>query len=207
MPTLIELTAQIVSAHAAGSQMTQEQLLEELQKVHASLKTLEHGGSPDVAVGEKPKLTLKQAFKKDEVICLICNKGFKTLKRHLAQAHDLKPGAYRKQFNIPSSQPLVAKSYSEIRRQDALDRELGDNLAKARAARKTKGQGQAAPVPVKRAKAELPMVKAQAPVPTVKVKSTVPVAVKETKPKSNEPKARSTKPAKKNHYQYIITIV
>ena len=197
MPTVIELTAQIVSAHAACSQMTQEQLLEELQKVHASLKVLEQGGSPAVAVEEKPKLTLKQAFKKDEVICLICNKGFKTLKRHLAQAHDLKPRAYRKQFNIPSSQHLVAKSYSEKRKQDALDRGLGENLAKARAARKPKDQNQAAPVPAKRAKAEVPMVKAKAPVPVVKVKPPVPKAAKGVKPKSNEPKSRSAKPAKK----------
>lgn len=50
------------------------------------------------AEGPKPQLTIKQAFKKDEVICMICNKEFKTLKRHLTMSHQLKPGEYRKQF-------------------------------------------------------------------------------------------------------------
>ena len=66
---------------------------------------------------------------------MICGKGMKTLTRHLKTAHDLKPGQYRKQFGIPSSQSLAAKSYSESRRQMAIDRGLPEKLAKARAAR------------------------------------------------------------------------
>jgi hypothetical protein len=67
---------------------------------------------------------------------MACGKGgFKTLTRHLNLAHELKPGQYRKQFNIPSSQSLTAKNYREARRQAALDRGLADNLAKARKVR------------------------------------------------------------------------
>jgi len=47
----------------------------------------------------------------------------------------MKPGAYKKQFGIPSKQPLSAKSYSEARRAMAVDRGLTDNLAKARQVR------------------------------------------------------------------------
>lgn len=201
MSSLLQLTAAIVSAHVSKNQMSSDEMLQELQKVYASLQAL--ATDSPIAIGpsatqEVPKVSIKQAFKKNEVICMVCGKGgFKTLKRHLSQIHDLKPGAYRKQFNLPAGQPLVAKSYSEKRRQDALDRGLGDNLAKARAVRKSKGQGQAAPAPVKKEKAEVPMVKAQAPVPAVKVKPTVPVAVKETKPKPKGTKARSAKPARK----------
>jgi predicted transcriptional regulator len=134
MSTLLELTADIVSAHVTNMQMTSDEMLQELQRVHASLKALESGAS--VSAEPSKPLTIKQAFKKDEVICMVCGKGgFKTLKRHIAQAHDLKPGQYRKQFNIPSSLSLTAKSYSESKKQGALDRGLGDNLAKARAAR------------------------------------------------------------------------
>jgi predicted transcriptional regulator len=49
MPTLIELTAAIVSAHVSNQQMTSDEMLQELQKVHASLKALE-SGSP-IAIG------------------------------------------------------------------------------------------------------------------------------------------------------------
>lgn len=135
MPSLVELTAEIVSAHVANSQMTSEEMLQEIQKVHAALKALETGAATAESApeAEKPKqLTLKQAFKKDAVICMICGKSFTTLKRHLSLAHDMKPGQYRKQFNIPASMPLAAKNYSESRRQAAQDRGLGDILAKAR---------------------------------------------------------------------------
>lgn len=50
----------------------------------------------------------------------------------------MKPREYRKQFNIPSSQPLTAKNFSEARRKTAMERGLADNLAKSRAVRKAK---------------------------------------------------------------------
>ena len=34
----------------------------------------------------------------------------KTLTRHLNMVHTMKPGAYRKQFGIPSKQSLTARS-------------------------------------------------------------------------------------------------
>ena len=140
MPTLLELTAQIVSSHASSSQMSQDELLKELQQVYASLQTMEGGKSLAPTEEEAiPTLTVKQAFKKNEVICLICGKGgFKTLTRHLNHVHDTRPGDYRKEFNIPTKQPLTAKSYSESRKQMAEERGLGDVLAKAREARMAK---------------------------------------------------------------------
>jgi predicted transcriptional regulator len=165
MPTLLELTAAIVSAHVSNKQMSSDEMLQELQKVYESLKSLEAGspaGSETPAPKESPKLTIKQAFKKDEIICMICGKGgFKTLKRHLNQAHGLKPGQYRKQFGIPSTQSLSAKSYSESRRQMAIDKGLGEGLTKARA----KKAADKAPVPMKRAKAPVPAVRKKATVP------------------------------------------
>ena len=154
-------------------------MLTEIQKVHAALKSLQAGQAVEgVATEAKPALTIRQAFKKDEVVCMICGKGgFKTLTRHLSQAHELKPGQYRKQFNIPSSQSLTAKNYSEARRQSALDRGLGDNLAKARKVRAENIAAGNAPVkvakPVKAAKAKVaakaaPKAKAPAKVKAVK---------------------------------------
>jgi predicted transcriptional regulator len=140
MTSLMEMVAEIVSAHASANQLSSDELLSELKKVHSTLKALESGQTAEgISTEAKPTLTIKQAFKKDEVICMICGKsGFKTLTRHLNLAHGLKPGQYRKQFNIPSSQSLSAKNYIEARRQAALDRGLGDNLAKARKVRAEK---------------------------------------------------------------------
>ena len=133
MATLVEIAGQLVAAHAANSKLTTEEILHELAKVHAALVSLEAGQSVEAGEEAKPSLTVKEAFKKHEVVCMVCGKGgFKTLARHLSTAHDMKPGAYKKQFGIPSKQALSAKSYSESRKQMALDRGLADNLAKAR---------------------------------------------------------------------------
>jgi predicted transcriptional regulator len=162
---LIELTAEIVSSHVSMTEMSSDDLLEELKMVYATLERLDKGkvGIPfreprkrgrkaqepsepvaeeaheKPAVPPKPAMTILEAFKPDHVGCMICGKtGMTTLKRHLATAHDLKPGKYRKQFNIPKDQPLAATDYVARRRQIALDRGLGDKLAAARAAKKAR---------------------------------------------------------------------
>ena len=167
---LLELTADIVCSHVSVTEMSSEDLLKELKMVYATLKNLgedeietpiqepkRRGRKPKVVeaeiiepvVEEKPAtplgpaMSLLDAFKPDHVGCMICGKtGMTTLKRHLTTAHNIKPGQYRKQFNIPKDQPLAATDYVEKRRQSALDRGLGANLAKARAARKAKAEKQ-----------------------------------------------------------------
>ena len=142
MSNLTELTAQIITARAAKKDMSTEELQQEMQMVYTFLKGAEEGNVQPAtqapAEEAKPQLSIKQAFKKDEVICMICNKGFKTLKRHLTMAHSLKPGEYRKQFGIPSTQSLAAKNYSESRRQMALDKGLGEGLVKFRSSQAAK---------------------------------------------------------------------
>lgn len=137
---LLELTADIVIAHASTTEMSSDELLDELRMVYATLKAIEQGECEDMpAMFQEPAMTLEEAFKPDQVACMICGKsGLTTLKRHLTTAHHMKPGEYRKQFDIPRDQPLAATDYVEKRRRMALDRGLGENLVKARAAKKKK---------------------------------------------------------------------
>jgi len=44
MATLVELTAQHVTAHASNNPLTCEELCKQIEKIHASLKALENGG-------------------------------------------------------------------------------------------------------------------------------------------------------------------
>jgi predicted transcriptional regulator len=139
MATLLEMAAEIVAAHASSTSMTKEELIAEISEIHKALAALEKGESVVAEaieeVAETPTISRKKAFGKDKVICMLCGKEMKTLARHLKTSHGLKPGEYRKQFDIPRTQPLAARSYSESRRQMAVERGLGENLAKARAAR------------------------------------------------------------------------
>lgn len=163
MATLVEIAGQLVAAHAASNKLTTDEILLEIGKVHAALKNLEAGEPVEGAEEVKPALSVKEAFKKNEVICMVCGKGgFKTLARHLSTAHQMKPGAYKKQFGIPSGQPLSAKSYSESRKQMALDRGLADNLAKARKARMDNIESRKAAL-TKTAKTKAPASAAKAP--------------------------------------------
>jgi predicted transcriptional regulator len=153
--TVVEIAGQVVAAHGASSKMTSDGLLVELGKVHAVLKNLEAEQAVEGEAEAKPTLTVKEAFKKNEVVCIVCGKGgFKTLAHHLSTAHTMKPSAYKKQFGIPSKQPLSAKSYSEARRAMALDRGLADNLAKAREVRMANIESRKA-APAKAAKRKL----------------------------------------------------
>ena len=140
MATLLEMAVEIVASHASATNMTKDELIAEIASVYQALAALEKGetvGSEQVEEA-KPTISAKKSIGKNAITCLICGKAMKTLTRHLKTAHDLKPGLYRKQFGIPSSQSLAARSYSESRRQMALDRGLGEKLALARANRAKK---------------------------------------------------------------------
>jgi predicted transcriptional regulator len=170
MASILELTSDIVSSHASTTPMSSDELVLEIQKVHAALKRLEAIESIVIEVEEpqKPAITVKQAFKKDEVICMVCGKGgFKTLTRHLNMIHNMKPGEYKKQYGIPSKQSLTAKSFSEARRKMAEERGLADNLAKTREVRTAKLKGKKIE-PAKLAKPKA--AKKAVPVKSVKVK-------------------------------------
>jgi predicted transcriptional regulator len=185
MATLLELASDIVSSHASQTPMSSDELLLEIQKVHAALKLLE-AGIEVVPVAEKIPLaiSLKDAFKKNEVICMVCGKGkMKTLKRHLNMVHNMKPGEYKKQYGIPNKQSLTAKSFSESRRKMAEERGLGDILAKAREVRVAKLKGKKAPVPAVRPKSEVPSVRVKPSVPA-KIQKSEPKSVKVIKPKA-----------------------
>lgn len=140
MATLLEMAVEIVSAHASATNLTKDELIAEIASVYQALAVLEKGGTVATEQIEetKPAISAKKSIGKNAITCLICGKAMKTLTRHLKTAHGLKPGQYRKQFGISSSQSLAAKSYSESRRQMAIDRGLGEGLAKARAARAKK---------------------------------------------------------------------
>lgn len=166
---LVELTANIVASHAASIEMSSDDLLQEIQKVYAALKNLESDttAAEEATIKEvTPAINPKKSIQKDQISCLICGKsGFKTLTRHLKQAHGMKPGEYRKQFGLPAGTPLAAKSYSESRRQAAISNNLGEKLAKGRATHLAKlaAEKTSAAKPVKTVKPKTTKAQATAP--------------------------------------------
>jgi predicted transcriptional regulator len=197
---LVELAAQLVSSHASNTAMSSDELLSEISKVYAALKKLEAGQSIEGGEETKSPITLKEAFKKNEIVCMICGRGgFKTLARHLSTTHGIKPSAYKKQFGIPAGQALSSKSYSETRRQMAKDRGLADNLALAREVRMANIDARksgAAAKPGKIAKPEKATAAPTAPKPPKNPNTKAPKAPKTPNPKAPKvPKAAPAAPA------------
>ena len=137
---LVELTTEIVSAHASVNEMSREDLLDEIQAVFQKLNALV-GVEGEVATGVpvevKPAIPLNAAFGAEQVFCMECGKGFTTLKKHIAASHNLSPKDYRKKFKIPAKTPLVAKNYSEAKKKIAQKLGLAEKLA---AGRKKRGK-------------------------------------------------------------------
>jgi predicted transcriptional regulator len=132
---LLELTADIVSSHAAVNEMGPEKLLEQVQAVFKTLESLAGCEGMEIEVvgqEDKPAILVSKAFGADKVGCCVCGKWFTTLKKHLAVSHNMTPKEYRKKFDIPSKTPLVARKYSEAKKKIAQEKGLAEKLAEGR---------------------------------------------------------------------------
>lgn len=132
---LVELTAEIVSAHASVNEMGSEELLGEMQSVYQKLVALAGTEGEEIEAGVqevKPAIPINKAFGADKVYCLVCGKPFTTLKKHIAVSHQMTPKDYRKAFGIPSKTPLVARKYSEAKKKIAQEKGLAKKLAEGR---------------------------------------------------------------------------
>ena len=76
------------------------------------------------------------AIQRDHLLCLVCGKPQKVLKRHLGVRHDLTPAQYRERFGLKPDYPMAAPSYVQRRREVALQTGLGRLKKPARRPRK-----------------------------------------------------------------------
>ncbi len=134
-PENLNLTVQVIKAHASMTELSTKELLEEIKTVYNVLASLECGAvipetmAPETAPkGEvkKPPIPLKEIVTEKFVTCLECGKRKRTLKAHIRKAHGLMPKEYFERFGLdPKKYPLVCKEYSAKRSQMAKDRGLG----------------------------------------------------------------------------------
>jgi len=138
---ILKLTTEIVVSHASMTELTPEQLVNEIKAVYKVLSSLDGGGILEEPVSEeaggvkKPPIPLKDIVKAKYVVCLECGKKLKTLKRHLHKAHGLMPKEYYARFGLdPKKFPLVCMDYSVARSKMAKDRGLGAIRGKKKSA-------------------------------------------------------------------------
>jgi predicted transcriptional regulator len=133
---ILKLTAEIVISHASMSEISPQQLVEEITEVYNTLASLEGGEvipetlapgkTTEAEEVKKPPVPLKDIVKDKYVVCLECGKKLRTLKAHIHKAHGLMPKEYFKRFGLdPKKYPLVCKEYSAQRSKMAKDRGFG----------------------------------------------------------------------------------
>jgi predicted transcriptional regulator len=145
MPSdVLRLTAEIVISHASMTELTPQELVGEIKEIYLVLASLGTGEvvpkvmatAAGAEVAKKPSVPLKDIVKEKYVVCLECGKKMRTLKAHLRKAHQLQPKEYFKRYGLdPKKFPLVCKEYSAQRRKLAIEKGLGAQRGKRKAAK------------------------------------------------------------------------
>ncbi len=121
--TMIELSADIVSAYVANNDVTQADLPGLIAAVFAALTKLGDKPEAPAAAPLVPAVSIRKSVTPDAIICLEDGKSFKSLKRHLRSSYDLSPEQYRTKWGLPIDYPMVAPAYAEAR--SALAKSMG----------------------------------------------------------------------------------
>lgn len=120
---IIDLTAQIVSAHVANNDVKPDQIPSLIRGVHQALATV--GDAAVEPIKAEPAVAVKKSVFADHILCLDCGGSFKMLKRHIATDHQMTPDQYRAKWGLPRSYALVAADYTARRSKLALASGLG----------------------------------------------------------------------------------
>jgi predicted transcriptional regulator len=134
---IIDLTAQIVSAHVAANNVSPNQLPALIRAIHQTLTTV--GQAPAEPIKAEPAVSVRKSVFPDHIVCLDCGGSFKMLKKHIATDHELNPAQYRLKWQLPHDYPMVSAEYAATRSQLAKDSGLG-RKAKAPPPQKMRGR-------------------------------------------------------------------
>lgn len=112
---LLELTAEIVSAHVSNNSVPLSDLPSLIQEVYRTLATV--GMPPQKAQPERPQpaVPIKKSITPEYLICLEDGKKLKMLKRHLQTSYGMTPDQYRERWGLGGDYPMVAPNYAKHR--------------------------------------------------------------------------------------------
>lgn len=113
--SLIELTADIVSAHVSNNNVPSNEVPGLIQSVFTALSQTS-APAPQPAAKQEPAVSVRSSVKPDYIVCLEDGAKLKMLKRYLRTRYDMSPEEYRQKWGLPHDYPMVAPNYAEQRR-------------------------------------------------------------------------------------------
>ena len=122
---IAELTTEIVAAYVSYHQIRPTDVPNVINAVGIELASLGKEAEPGVPKKTEPAVSVRRSVRPDHLVCLICAKKQKLLKRHLTVEHELTPDEYRQRFGLKPDYPMVAPDYAQQRRELALSIGLG----------------------------------------------------------------------------------
>ena len=121
---LLNLVADVVAAYVSNNSVDATQLPELIKSVHGVMRNIDAPEAPPAPEKPKGAVPVRGSIKADAILSMIDGKPYKTLKRHIAR-HGFTPESYREAFGLPRDYPMVAASYSDVRRETAKRLGLG----------------------------------------------------------------------------------
>src|SRR5918996_2720080 len=92
---LAEITSEIVSAYASHNQLATSELATLVGAVAGELRKVGIRPAEPAEVRPEPVVPVRRSIAADHLVCLLCGKKQKLLKRHLSTEHALAPQQYR----------------------------------------------------------------------------------------------------------------
>ena len=130
---MVEATTKIVAAYVSNHRIGVPDLSSVINAVASVLASLGTEPRPSVRERPEPAVSVRRSVRPDHLVCLICGKKQKLLKRHLAVEHDLTPNQYRESFGLKADYPMAAPNYAQQRRELAVKIGLGQPRKERRA--------------------------------------------------------------------------
>jgi predicted transcriptional regulator len=124
--SVAKLTTEIVVAYVSRNTIPVVDLADLIGAVSRALDAL--GREPAKPVKPEPAVPVRRSLHDDHLVCLVCGKQQKTLRRHLDVAHQLTPEVYREQFGLRPDYPMAAPGYSRQRSEMARRVGLGQRV-------------------------------------------------------------------------------
>ena len=122
---LAEVTAEIVSAYVSNNKIAPGEVAALITTVASQMAMIGTAAPPPVEAKAEPAVPARRSIQPDFLLCLVCGKAQKVLKRHLGVKHGLTPAGYRERFELKPDYPMIAPNYALQRREVALKLGLG----------------------------------------------------------------------------------
>jgi predicted transcriptional regulator len=113
--SVAELTTEIVAAYVTRNTIAPTDLGDLIAAVGRALGALGRKATEPATARPEPAVPIRRSVRDDHLVCLVCGKQQRVLRRHLAVAHQLTPEAYRELFGPKPDYPMAAPGYSRQR--------------------------------------------------------------------------------------------